>query len=100
MRRKKLGFLKLTPYIFALILVLALLILFFFQQNTLAKERSLLKDYAKKQASLLGENENLQMYFFEKNRLENIEKISKELNFEKTEKIHYIRVLEGTVVAK
>lgn len=91
---------KKIPVSIGAILITALLILFFFQENILVKQRNLLAIQTKRIASISKTNENLEMSFLEKNHLKNIGEIAKQLNFIKAEKIHYIKVLEGTVVAR
>lgn len=98
MRKRKLR--KKIFHIFATFSISILLFLFFFQGNIWVQQRNLLGDYTRKVNELSGANENLEMGFIEKNHLGNIAKIAKELNFEKAEKIHYIKVLEGTVVSR
>jgi len=98
--RKRKNFGKKTFYIFAVILIGGLAFLFCLQVNMLTKESNLLKEQTKRISELSRANEDLEMTFVEKNHLDNIEKIAKDLHFEKTEKIHYIRVLESTVAAK
>lgn len=98
--RKKRNLRKKIFYILAIILAPALLTSFFLQQNKLVQERNLFEDYTKKTIELVNKNGDLEMNFLEKNHLEKIETIAKELNFEKAGKIRYIRVLGGTVVAK
>jgi hypothetical protein len=100
MKRKKRNFRKKIPAISVSILTFVLLVLFFFQKNTLVQERTRFQDYTQKLVQLTKQSENLEMGFVDKNHLKNIETIAQELNFEKVEKIHYIRILEGTVVAK
>jgi len=94
MKRKKIHFI-----LFAII-VLVSVGLFFAQQNILAQQKSCLANYTRQLIEFSNENENLEMGFLEKNHLNNIEAIAKELNFERTQKIHYIRALEGVVAAK
>ena len=98
MRKRNFG--KKTFYISTFILLPILLALFFVQENKLVKERNLFENYTKRTIELTNKNGDLEMGFLEKNHLENIKIIAKELNFEKAEKIHYIRVLEGTVVSR
>ena len=99
MRHKK-NFRKKISYAIFPFLVFSFLFILFFQINTLVKERSLLKSYTGKIIRLSKENEDLEMNLINKNGLGNVEKIAQGLNFEKTEKIHYIRVLESAVAAK
>lgn len=99
MRKKRSLRKKILP-VFTAISISILLGLFFFQQNTLVKQRNLLTEYTVKATELTDQNENLELGFVEKNHLESVETIVQKLNFEKTEKVHYIRVLGGTVVSR
>ena len=99
MKRKR-NFAKKILYSSAGTLVFLLLALFFFQKNTLVEARAKFEDCTRRFDELTSQNENLEIGFVEKNHLKNIENIAQQLNFEKVEKIHYIRVLEGTVVSR
>lgn len=98
--RKKRSFRKKILPVFTAISISILLGLFFFQQNTLVKQRNLLAEYTVRATELTDQNENLELGFIEKNHLESVETIVQKLNFEKAEKVHYIRVLGGTVVSR
>lgn len=87
-------------FILFAIIVLVLLGLFFAQQNTLAQQKSCLANYTQQLTEFSNQNENLETGFLEKNHLNNIEAVAKELNFERTQKIHYIRAIQGTVATK
>jgi len=76
------------------------LILLFSQINAQVQERYLLKEYANKIENLTRENQDLEMKLINKNGLDNVETFAQKMDFEKTEKIHYIKVLGTTVVAK
>jgi len=91
---------KKFPLIFPLIFLSILLAIFFFQFNTFVSETYKIKNYEREIAKISKENENLEMGFVEKNHLKGLEQIAENLNFEKAGKVHYIRVLEGTVVTK
>ncbi len=98
--RKKRNIKRKIFYASAFVIISILLILSFLQLDVLAKENNQLKNYTQKINQLSKKKENLEITFLNKNNLNNIESIAKELNFEKTRKFHYIRILEGTVVAK
>ena len=93
-------FSKKVPGAIGTILITALLALFFFQQNILVKQRNSLEMQTKKIANLSIINEELEVNFIEKNNFKNIRETAEKLNFTKAEKIHYIKVLEETVVAR
>ena len=100
MKIRKPKFRKKIHHILFAIIVLVSLGLFFVQQNILAQQKSCLADYTEQLIRFSDENENLEVGFLEKNHLNNVEAIAKELNFERTQKIHYIRALEGAVATK
>lgn len=81
-------------------LLSALLIFYLFQIHETTKQNYLLANYEKKIISLSKENKNLEINFSKYVGLENIEALVKNLNFEKPEKIHYLRILPETVVTK
>ena len=82
------------------IAILSLLGLIFFQLNAMTSDKTLISDYSSKITELSITNENLEMSFLDKNDLDKIETVAKELNFEKTEKVSYIKILESTVAVK
>ena len=82
------------------ITILVLLGLFFVQQNILAQQKSYLASYTKELNESSSENENLETGFFEKNHLDNIKEVAHKMNFERTDKIFYIKAFENAVVAK
>jgi len=85
-------------WIFSFISIISLLVLYIFQVNFLVSENYLIQDYQKKLNVLTRENRDLEIRFEQVNSLENIESLLSALNFEKVNKIHYIRVLEGEIV--
>jgi len=87
-------------WIITLILIGTLLIFYIFQINEMTKGIYLLKIYERKIADLSKENKTLEITSSQLNSLENLEGLVKNLNFEKIDKIHYIRVLESQVVTK
>ena len=80
--------------------VLLLLIFYIFQVNAEVSERYLVQKYDGKLGQLSKESQNLEIGLIQSNSLNNIAILMEELNFEKPEKIHYIRVLGNQVVAK
>jgi len=81
-------------------LVGVLLFSYIFQVSQLAKANFSIADYEKKLASLTQENKNLEMNFSRQSSLANLEAWLKSLNYVEVDKIHYIQVLEETMVAK
>jgi len=79
-------------WIFNFILILVFLIFYLFQVNALVSETYLVQNYEKKLTELSQKNEILTINFFQANSLDNIEKLIKDLGFEKVDKIHYIKI--------
>ena len=82
------------------VLIIALLVTYIVQVNSLARETYQIIDYQKKINSLDQENETLISDGLKLSSLSNIETTIKDYGFEKTQKIHYIQVLERQVVTK
>lgn len=87
-------------WILGFLLIAPLLIFYIFQVNAVTKTSFLILSYEKKVTLLSQENKNLEINFSQVNSLANLETLLKNSNYEKIDKVHYIRVLEGTVVAK
>ena len=73
---------------------------YIFQIDKTAANGFLIENYEKNVAALSLQNENLEVNSVQFGSLENLELLVKNLNFEKTGKIDYIRILESTVVKK
>jgi len=73
---------------------------FFFQFNAFVTANYEIKENKKKIDDLSLANEQLGTNFVEINRFKNLEVAAQNLNFEKPEKIHYIRVLTSSVATK
>ena len=89
-----------TFWVLSIALTIIFLVLYVFQVNLMTKESYLTQDYQKKIKELSRENKTLEITFSEGNSLSNLELLVKNLNLEKTDKVHYIQVLESQVVAK
>lgn len=87
-------------WILSFVLITSLLVFYIFQINQIAKGTYLVKIYEEKINELLEENKTLEINSSQVNSLENLESLVKNLNFEKINKIYYIRILESQVVAK
>ena len=87
-------------WILSVLLILSLLIFCVSQINAEVSEKYLIQKYEKKLSQTLKENQNLEISSVEAGSLENIVVLLEGLNLEKAEKTHYIRVLDGKVVAK
>lgn len=86
--------------ILCFISILPLLVFYIFQVNKAVSENYLLERHKRKLNEIIQESKNLEINFFQKNSLGNIETLTKNLEFEKVDKVHYIQVLEGKVVSK
>lgn len=84
----------------AVISIVAFSVFYIFQINAEVSERYLIQEYEKKTDELSKENKNLEVATTQVASLDKIVEQIASLNFEKTDKIHYIRVLETQVVAK
>jgi len=79
--------------------ILAPLVFYIFQVNTLANETYLIQSWEKKLSQLSGENETLEVNFSKANSLSNIENYLQNQNFEKVSQVKYIHILESSVAA-
>jgi hypothetical protein len=89
-----------TFWIFSAIFIVFFIALYIYQVNVEIAERYLIKGYQEKMAELSKENKILEVYSAQTTSLDNVTELIKELSFEKTDKIHYIQVLDTKVVAK
>ena len=85
---------------FSILSVICLAVLYIFQANLEISERYLVEKYSGEAGTLAKENKNLQISSAEFSSLGKIAELVETLEFEKTEKIHYIRVIDAHVVAK
>jgi cell division protein FtsB len=77
-----------------------LLISYIIQVNQLTKASFSVASYEKNLVALTQENKDLEMNFSQLNSLVNLESLLKDLNYVEVNKIHYIQILEETMVAK
>ncbi|PIZ87866.1 MAG: hypothetical protein COX92_00030 [Candidatus Nealsonbacteria bacterium CG_4_10_14_0_2_um_filter_40_15] len=87
-------------WIFISILMSSLLVVCIFQIGAYTKEVYLIQSYEKKLNQLTLENKILEVNFSEVNSLNNVGNYVQNSVFEKANKIDYIRLLEGTALAK
>ncbi len=81
---------------FALISISSILCVFFLSQfDSFISESYEVGAYEKKIQELSSANEKLSVDSLETSMLERIEKIAKDSNFEKPEKVHYIKIITG-----
>jgi len=89
-----------TIAVLAVSLVAFLSIFYIYQTNKEVSERYLVKDYTKRISQFSEENKDLEIRSTESGSLDKIAQLIESTDYEKTEKIHYIKVLNGYVVAK
>lgn len=87
-------------WILSIFSILAFLVFYVFQANAQVSERYLIQKYEKRLSEFSKENKSLGINSVQLNSLNNITTLINELGFEKIDKIHYIRVLDGQVVTK
>ena len=80
--------------------IVSLLVFYIFQINNEVSERYLIEKYERRISEIIKEKQNLEINSFQVSSLENIIGLLEPLNFEKTDKIHYIRVSDRQVVSK
>ena len=91
---------KKTFWILSVFSIVAFLVFHVFQVNAEVSERYLIKEYEERINELSKENKALEVGLVQIGSLDKIVEQITSLNFEKTDKVHYIRVLETQVVAK
>lgn len=91
---------KVLTLILFVILIIGLLTFYVFQVNTEISARFLIKEYQKRATELANQNKILAINSTQNGSLEKMAEIIASQDFEKIDKIHYIRVLEAQVVAK
>ncbi len=80
--------------------MVALLTFYIFQVNAAVSERYLIQEYEKRIGEVSKESQNLVISSAQVGSLDKAEELLEALNFEKINKIHYIRVLDTQVVTK
>lgn len=85
---------------FTILTIGGLLVFYIFQTNVIIQGTYLLQGYEEKLTKLEEENEKLTINLAKFNSLENLESLVQSLNYEKTEKIKYIQVIEGQMAKK
>ena len=74
--------------------------LYIFQVNTEISDRYLIQDYTKKIAEFSKENKVLEINSAKANSLDKLALMVEPLDFERIDKIHYIKVLTTHAVAR
>jgi len=85
-------------WILSLISILALLVLYIFQVNSLTREVYFIKSQEERLKTLTQENEALEVDFSKAGSLANLESYLQGKNFEKANQVRYIQILESSVV--
>ncbi len=84
----------------SILLIITLVVIYVFQITAEVSGRNSIQEYSRKLNESAIENQKLQFNLVQGNSLSNIAVLMEELNFEKVEQIHYIRVLDNKVVTK
>lgn len=71
-----------------------------FQAISKNNDKYLIKEYEMKLSKVLRQSQNLEINLAKTNSLDSIIALAGKFNFEKVEKIHYIKVLSNQMVAK
>ena len=71
-----------------------------FQAISENNDKYLIKEYEMKLSEVSRQSQNLEINLVEINSLDSIIALTEKFNFEKVEKIHYIKVLNSQMVAK
>lgn len=85
-------------WVLSALLIAALLIFYIFQVNAEASERYLIQGYEKRIDEISKESQSLAINSAQVNSLGKIEELLQSLNFEKVDKVYYVRVLDTQVV--
>lgn len=75
-------------------------VFYVFQINEIMRGSYLMKNYQKTVDNLIRENKNLEINLAQISYLENIEKKTKELNFESIGTVKYIQILDSSLAKK
>ncbi|MBM3251000.1 MAG: hypothetical protein FJZ07_02085 [Candidatus Nealsonbacteria bacterium] len=87
-------------WIFSILSITTLFFFYVYQVNVEVSQRYLIQGYNKEIRDVSRENQELEIKRAQINSLDKVVELIKPLSFEKTEKIHYIRILDNQVVAK
>lgn len=83
-----------------IVLLFVLIFISVLQTNLEVSEKYLVKECSKKIVELSGENEVLKIASAQSASLDSVIALVQPLNFEKIDKIHYIKVLDNQVVVR
>lgn len=82
------------------ILITILLIFYIFQISEITRSSFSISLYQREMTGLAKQNKDLEISISQKNSLSNLEALLSNLNYERVNKIYYIRVSDGQVAAK
>lgn len=82
------------------ILMTLLLIFYIFQMSKITQVSFFISQYEREIVQLSQQNKNLEIVLSQAKSLSNLETILSRLDYEEVGGIYYLRVLEGTVLAK
>jgi len=82
------------------LIMVSLLVVSVFQLNNYTKEVYLIHSYEEEISQLTQKNKILEVNFSKVNSLKNIDGYLENQIFEKAEQVYYIRILDGTAMAK
>lgn len=85
-------------WLLSILLTITFLVFYIFQVNAEVSERYLTQEYQKRITEISKENQSLEISSAQINSLDNLTLLLEGLNFEETDKIHYIQVLDTQVV--
>jgi len=85
-------------WILSALLVITFLVFYIFQVNAEVSERYSIQENQRRIAEISKENQSLEISSAQINSLENLTLLLEGSNFEKIDKIHYIRALDTQVV--
>lgn len=87
-------------WVFGFIFITSLLIFYIFQISAITKDSFFIAKYEQGIASLSQQNKILEKSILQENSLANLEAILKNYNYEKINKVYYLRVMDGQMVVK
>lgn len=87
-------------WIFGFILITSLLIFYIFQISEITKASFSASGYEQEIIKISQQNKNLEISLSQENSLVNLEALLEKLNYEKVNKINYIRFIDNQVAAK
>lgn len=94
------GFVSKIFYLLIFVLLTGFLALHIFQVNRAIFGDYVLAQQKQRLSRALAENKNLEVDSSQAVSLEKVEGLAMDSGFEKTDKVHYIQVLEGQVVSR